>query len=85
MTMSETETDTTTTDGESPTERTIPKARFELYEDDAGEWRWRFVHRNGEILADSAEGYTSRADAHDGLDAVRALAPTARVEEHSDD
>ena len=84
--MSETESnsDTNDTTNESPTERTIPKARFELYEDAAAEWRWRFVHRNGEILADSSEGYTSRADAHDGLDAVRALAPTARVEEHSD-
>ena len=84
--MSETESnsDTNDTTNESPTERTIPKARFELYEDDEGEWRWRFVHRNNEILADSAEGYASRVDAHHGLDTVRALAPTARVEEHSD-
>ena len=83
--MSETDSDSTTTDDESPTGSKTMRARFELYEDDAGEWRWRFVHRNGNILADSSEGYASRADAHDGLDAVRALAPTARVEELSDD
>ena len=83
--MSETNSDSTTTDDESPTGSMTMRARFELYEDAASEWRWRFVHRNGNILADSSEGYNSRVDAHDALDAVRALAPTARVEELSDD
>ena len=62
------------------------RATFEVYEDDGGKWRWRMVHRNGNIVADSAEGYSSRLAAVDGLDAVRALAPTARLDvEGADD
>ena len=56
------------------------RATFEVYEDGGGKWRWRMVHRNGNIIADSAEGYSSRLAAVDGLDAVRALAPTARLD-----
>ena len=55
------------------------RATFEVYQDAENEWRWRLRHRNGNIVADSAEGYSSRTAAADGLDAVRALAPTARL------
>jgi uncharacterized protein YegP (UPF0339 family) len=34
--------------------------RIEVYKDLKGEWRWRIKARNGEIIADSAEGYTRR-------------------------
>ena len=34
-----------------------------VYRDEAGEWRWRKVADNGEIVADSAEAYTRKADA----------------------
>lgn len=34
--------------------------RIEIYSDAAGEWRWRRKAGNGEIVADSAEGYTER-------------------------
>lgn len=34
-----------------------------VYQDKAGEWRWKRVAANGEIIADSAEGYTRMADA----------------------
>jgi uncharacterized protein YegP (UPF0339 family) len=44
--------------------------RLELYKDAAGEWRWRVVAGNGEIVADSSEGYHNRADA---LDMARLL------------
>lgn len=36
--------------------------KFQIYQDAAGEWRWRAKARNGEIMADSAEGYTRKAD-----------------------
>lgn len=26
-------------------------------------WRWRLVHTNGKLLADSGEGYTDRSEA----------------------
>jgi len=60
-------------------DRTDFRAVFEVYRDDGDEWRWRLVHRNGNIVADSAEGYSSRTAAVDGLDAVRALAATAHL------
>ncbi|WP_247728492.1 DUF1508 domain-containing protein [Halovivax limisalsi] len=44
---------------------------FEVYRDKAGEWRWRFVHRNGNILADSGEGYTRRNDANRAVERIR--------------
>lgn len=37
--------------------------RVEFYMDASGEWRWRRVAPNGEIIADSAEGYTRMHDA----------------------
>ena len=33
------------------------KAAFELYEDKAGEYRWRLRHRNGNVIADGGQGY----------------------------
>lgn len=45
----------------------------EVYQDDAGEWRWRIRAANGEIIADSAEGYVNRADAEHGLALVVAI------------
>ncbi len=59
----------------------MSKARFELYRDGAGEWRWRLVHRNGNVLADSGEGYARKADARGGLESVKTNAAEAPVEE----
>lgn len=37
--------------------------RIELYEDKAGEWRWRAVDgSNGNIVADGSEGYKNEGD-----------------------
>ncbi|WP_335999396.1 YegP family protein [Halorientalis halophila] len=44
---------------------------FEVYLDAGGEWRWRLVHRNGEILADGGEGYSRRNDANRAVDRIR--------------
>lgn len=35
----------------------------QIYQDAAGEWRWRRLAENSEIIADSGEGYTRREDA----------------------
>ena len=55
------------------------KATFELYEDRAGEFRWRLVHDNGNIIADSGEGYTTLGDARTGIESVKTNAPGAEV------
>jgi uncharacterized protein YegP (UPF0339 family) len=47
-------------------------AEIEVYEDDAGEWRWRLKAGNGETIADGAEGYDSRHNAERAVDTVRA-------------
>jgi uncharacterized protein len=54
-------------------------AEFELYKDQAGEYRWRLQAVNNEIIADSAEGYSSKARAQDGIRDVQRIAPTAPV------
>jgi uncharacterized protein YegP (UPF0339 family) len=37
--------------------------RTEVYEDAAGEYRWRRLAANNRVIADSAEGYTRKHDA----------------------
>ena len=54
-------------------------AEFELYKDNAGEFRWRLQAENNEIIADSAEGYVNKSDCEHGIDLVRSLAPTVHV------
>lgn len=58
----------------------MAKATFEIYTDNAGEWRWRLVHRNGNIIADSGEGYASRQKCEQGLKSVKQNAPDAPIE-----
>jgi len=59
----------------------MANATFECYRDDAEEWRWRLVHDNGNILADSGEGYASRQKCRQGLESVRRNAPEAPLVE----
>jgi uncharacterized protein YegP (UPF0339 family) len=54
---------------------------FELYKDKADEWRWRLRHRNGNIMADSGEGYVRKADAKNAIETVRDQAGDAEIEE----
>ena len=54
-------------------------ATFELYEDTGGEYRWRLRHRNGNIIADSGEGYASKSGAKDAIERVREYGPAADV------
>ncbi|SIQ77057.1 Uncharacterized conserved protein YegP, UPF0339 family [Haladaptatus litoreus] len=58
------------------------QASFELYEDHAEEWRWRLVHRNGNIIADSGEGYSSKQAARKGITSIKRNALGAPVEEN---
>jgi hypothetical protein len=55
-------------------------ATFELYEDREGKYRWRLRHANGNIIADSGEGYASKQKARQGIDSVRSNAAAADVE-----
>lgn len=55
---------------------------LELYEDAADEHRWRLVAGNGEIVADSGEGYTRASDAKEA--AVREFPDVPFIEEGGD-
>jgi len=56
-------------------------ATFELFEDSANEWRWRLIHENGNIIADSGEGYASKQKAEQGIQSVKDNAGDAEIEE----
>jgi len=55
------------------------KATFELYADRGGKWRWRLRHRNSNVIADSAQGYSSRQKAMQGLRSVQTNAAGGAV------
>ncbi len=56
-------------------------AKFELYKDKAGEFRWRLRHTNGNIIADSGEGYKTKANAINGINSVKENVAKADVKE----
>ena len=56
-------------------------AKFKIYKDKQGEWRWQFKADNGDIIADSGEGYTNKSDCQRAIDLVKNLASNAEVEE----
>jgi len=53
---------------------------FEVYEDQAGEWRWRMVAGNGRVVADSGEGYSSKSGARRAVRNVQSDAGDATIE-----
>jgi uncharacterized protein len=65
----------------------VAKAKFEIYKDKskvtdkAVEFRWRLIHSNGQIIANSGEGYTTKANAMGGINSVKENAPDAVVED----
>ena len=68
----------------SEDERIASQATFELFEDAVEEWRWRLRHRNGNIVADSGQGYASRSNAVEAVTGVKRNAPGADAEETAD-
>ena len=58
--------------------QTHPK--FEMYQDKAGELRFRLKARNGEIIGVS-EGYTSKANCVNGVESVKKNAADAEIVE----
>ncbi|MFC6824958.1 HVO_2922 family protein [Halopelagius fulvigenes] len=55
-------------------------ATFEVFQDSAGEWRWRLVAPNGKIIADSGEGYQSKQGVERGIDSVKRNAGGADIQ-----
>ena len=58
-------------------------AKFQMFKDKKGEYRWRLRADNNEIIADSGEGYVNKTDCEHGIDLVKQLSPNARVEDQT--
>jgi len=56
-------------------------AKFELYKDTRGEFRWRLIAPNGQTIATSGEGYKAKESAKAGIESVKKNAAAAAVEE----
>ena len=46
------------------------KRRSEVYQDSAGEWRWRVKAGNNEVIATSGEGYVNESHARKMVDTL---------------
>jgi len=56
---------------------------FEIYKDEKGEYRWTLRAANGKTIADSGEGYKSKADCEHGLKLIKEGAASAAVKDSS--
>jgi len=56
-------------------------AKFEVYFDRQGQYRWRLKANNNRITADSGEGYTTRTGARQAAERVRAEVAAAPIED----
>ncbi len=52
--------------------------KFEVYQDKAGEYRFRLKATNGQIIA-TGEGYKAKASCLNGIESVKKNAPDAEV------
>ena len=53
--------------------------KFEVYQDKAGEFRFRLKAANGQIIA-TGEGYKSKSGCLNGIDSIKRNAPDAAIE-----
>jgi len=56
-------------------------AKFEVYKDKSGDFRWRLRTTNKNVIASSGQGYKSKQSCLDGIDSVKKDAADAPVEE----
>ena len=53
--------------------------KFEVYQDKAGEFRYRLKAKNGEIIATGGEGYKTLKNCLGGIESVKKNAPDAEI------
>ncbi len=56
----------------------VKHPKFEVYQDKAGEYRFRLKAKNGEIIATS-EGYKAKASCINGIESVKKNSPDAEI------
>ena len=57
----------------------MAEPQFEVYKDQAGEWRWKLRASNARVIADSSEGYKNKQDCVHGLGLVKREATGAKI------
>ena len=57
--------------------------KFEVYKDKIGEFRWRLTHTNGQVIANSGEGYTTKVNAIGGIKSVKGNAAKAVIDDNT--
>ncbi len=57
-------------------------AKFEIYKDRKGEFRWRLLADNNQVIA-TGEGYKSKASCKNGIESVKKNAKSAKVEDQT--
>ncbi len=56
-------------------------AKFKLFEDTGGSWRWRLIDDNGEKVATSGESFDSKSNAKRAAENVKKTAPDATIDD----
>ncbi len=54
---------------------------FEFYEDKSEQWRWRLKSKNGNIIADSGQGYATRESCLNGIMIIQCVDSKTEVHE----
>lgn len=57
----------------------VKHPKFELYQDKAGEFRFRLKAKNGQVIATS-EGYKAKTSCLNGIESVKKNAPEAEIQ-----
>jgi uncharacterized protein YegP (UPF0339 family) len=55
--------------------------KYHVYQDTGGKWRWRLKAANGQIVADSGQGYSSKQACKEGIDIVKDSADAPVVDD----
>lgn len=58
-------------------------ARFKIYRDSQGEYRWKLQADNYQIIATSGEGYAAKSDCRHAIDLIRTQAPDADIQDET--
>jgi uncharacterized protein YegP (UPF0339 family) len=61
-------------------ERPSMGSKFLIYHDKIGQFRWRLIAPNGEVLADSATGFTDHTSCIDSINLLRVASSTLDIE-----
>jgi uncharacterized protein len=56
---------------DKPAPERKPKATFEVYQDKAGEYRWRLRAQNTKVLATSSDGYKEKRSCLAAIESVK--------------